>query len=115
MPAVAVPLAVAYDAVTVELLIPESETVNVAVTVPPFPSLTVPSPSDTSEMFSTGVGSSSVIVTVACESASVALTGELRLTTKVSFGSSTASPAIVTLIGCDSTPTGKVRVPLAGV
>src|SRR3954470_4169492 len=59
--------------------------------------------------------SSLVIVTTACASAIVALTGAVRLTSTVSSGSTTVSPRMGTLIVVVVAPGANVAVPLAGV
>ena len=63
----------------------------------------------------TGGASSSVIVPTPSESETVALTGPLRLTVKVSLSSSRRSDATMTVMLLASSPGAKVRVPLLAV
>ena len=55
------------------------------------------------------------MVTTAEPSATLALTGLLRLTWKVSSGSTVVSPLTSTVIVCVVVPGGKLSVPLAAV
>ncbi len=87
----------------------ESETVKPSVAVPALPSATA-----TSSIESTGTPASSLpIVPMPWLSEIVALTGALRLTTRISSGSFFTSPFTVTLTGWVVTPGAKVSVPEA--
>ena len=78
------------------------------MSVPLPPSVTVASP-----IARPGVGSSSVIVTIAWLSAIAALLAPDRLNANVSFASSSASPAVVTVTVCEVAPAVNVSLPLA--
>ena len=90
----------------------DSETVKVALVVPLLPSVSV-----TSEMLSPGAvtPSSLVMVPVALAWASVAPVGLVRVTVKVSLGSTTVSPRTLTATVWEVVPAAKVRVPVAAV
>jgi hypothetical protein len=94
--------------VTARPLSGESETVKVAATVPPLPSVTV-----TSSTESEGSGSSSVIVPTPWSSAIVALDAPLRSRKKVSFASSSRSPLTSTVTVFVVSPAAKSSVPPA--
>ena len=81
---------------------------NVAVTLPASPSITVASLTD-----SAGSASSSVIVPSACGSAIVAFVAFVRSRTYVSLASSSASPLTVTFTVRVVWPAAKLNVPAA--
>ncbi len=101
------PFAVAYCTVMVFPLTAERLTVKLALLVPLFPSVTL-----TSLIAIVGTGSSLVIVSCPWLSAIVALVGVLRLITKVSSGSLSASPQTVIGSVWLVCPALKVSVPL---
>src|SRR5436189_277142 len=108
LPLAAVPLAVVYATVTVCVLVGVSVTVNVAVVVPLLPSVTL-----TLLMLSAGSTASSLtIVPTPWAPLMVAFVGLLKLTTKVSSGSTVVPPFTLTAIGCVLTPGANVSVPL---
>jgi uncharacterized membrane protein len=102
---VAVPFAVWADTVTVAPAAGRRLTVKVMLAEPALPSV-----SATSLMVMDDVPSSSTMVPVPWLSAMVALVGELRLTTKVSFTSSSVSPITGTLKFWVVTPALNVSV-----
>ena len=104
----AVPAAVAQSKVTVFALAVPSDTVNVAVVVPAFPSAR-----ETSSIDRLGAGSSSVIVPAPDPSAIVAPAGFDSVTVNDSFTSSTTSPFTVIAIVALVAPAAIVRLPVA--
>ena len=93
--------------VTVLALVADSVRVTIAFVVPVFPSF-----SDRSAIEMEGNAASSLtIVTTACASAMVALTGDVRLTKNVSFDSAVVSPLTGMLIVVDVVPAVNVAVP----
>ena len=106
----ALPSVVSYLTVTVLPLGADKVTVKVALTEPVSPSTT-----DVSAMLSAGGPSSSWMVPTPWPSEMIALVALLRVTVKVSSGSSVVSSFTVTVMNFWVSPGLKVSVPLIGV
>ena len=93
----------------------DSVAVNARFTVPPLPSVTLASASDTVGAVTTATTSSLVMVPIAVPLAIVRPVGADSVTVNVSFGSTTVSPRIPTCTDCVVTPGAKVMVPESAV